>query len=97
MEYPSSSVLFIFADRDIQKGEELVIDYCKGVESLNERNLILSRYHISELYKNGVTEPLEVPEENDDDPEYVDVEKMVKDRQDLTEKHGTVATGIRLF
>ena len=53
LEYPSSNVVFIFASQNIQKGEELFIDYCDGIEDLNKRNMTLAKYHITELNERG--------------------------------------------
>jgi len=41
VEYISSNYAFIFATEDIKKGEELLFDYCLGLEDLKERNQIL--------------------------------------------------------
>ena len=53
LECPSSNVVFIFASQNIQKGEELFIDYVDGIEDLNKRNIALAKYHITELNDRG--------------------------------------------
>ena len=97
MEYPSSNVVFIFASQNIQQGEELFIDYVDGLEDLNERNMALAKYHITELDERGQTEPLEVPDEEEDDYRYVDVERMVKARIDKDSRSATVEWGTWAF
>ena len=47
---------------------------------MNKRNIALAKYHITELDTKGKTETLLVPEEEEDGYEYVDEERMVKQR-----------------
>ena len=41
----SSNYVFIFASKDIEKGEQLVYDYCGGLND-NERKVVLSKFGI---------------------------------------------------
>ena len=98
MEYPSSNVMFIFASHNIGKGEEIFIDYVDGIEDLNARNMALAKYHINELNERGQTEPLDLPEEYDDnDHRYVDPERIVRERIAKDADISTVATGTAMF
>ena len=43
------NLIFVYALNDIQKGEELLVDYCIGVDrdNLEDRNAILAKYDIT--------------------------------------------------
>jgi hypothetical protein len=47
-EFMLPNIVFLFAGRDIQDGEELLIDYVSGTKGKDNRNVKLGRYGITE-------------------------------------------------
>ena len=47
-EYQNSDLAFIFACKNIKKGEQITYDYVQGFEDVEHRNRMLNKYGIVE-------------------------------------------------
>ena len=49
LKYVTNELVFVYASKDIEAGEEILIDYCPNLKELKSRNKYLDRFKIIEL------------------------------------------------